>query len=62
MEMKGTANTTTNQAQLGRAQRSWNDLLDEVLRRGFHGQASIEMTIHDGTISRVARRVERIEK
>ncbi len=41
---------------------AWQAMLDEVLRRGFHGTASLELQISDGTIQWITRNVKRIEK
>jgi hypothetical protein len=51
-----------NLAKIERANRLWKAIFDEVLLRGYHGRASIEMTITDGTIQRIARNIERVEK
>jgi len=37
-------------------------VLAETLKRGFFGTAAIELSVQDGTIQHVRRRVERIEK
>lgn len=37
-------------------------MLAEVLRRGFFGTASVELSVQDGTIQHIRRRVERLEK
>ncbi len=38
------------------------EMLAEVLRRGFFGTAAVELSIQDGTIQHIRRRMERIEK
>ena len=38
------------------------EALGEVLKRGFHGRANVEVHVTDGTIFRVTRVVERVEK
>jgi hypothetical protein len=38
------------------------ELLAEALRRGFFGTAIVELSVQDGTIQRIRRVVERIEK
>ncbi len=38
------------------------EILAETLRHGFHGTASLELTVHDGTIHYIRRTIERIEK
>jgi hypothetical protein len=54
--------TPANRTRLARVDATWSAVLDEVLQRGFHGLASIELMIQDGTIQRICRTVERIEK
>jgi hypothetical protein len=51
-----------NMRWMGRIEDLWRSMLDEVLRRGFHGTASIEVQVIDGTIHAITRRVERVEK
>ncbi|GAG07489.1 unnamed protein product [marine sediment metagenome] len=36
--------------------------LGEALKRGFFGTAAVELSVQDGTIQHIRRRVERIEK
>ena len=38
-----------NQTKLARFDASLSSMLDEVLQRGFHGLATIELSIADGT-------------
>ena len=38
------------------------ELLIEVLRRGFHGRAAIELAIQDGVIQHIRRTLERLER
>ena len=38
------------------------ELLAESLRRGFFGTAAVELSVQDGTIQHIRRKVERIEK
>jgi len=33
-----------------------------VLKRGFHGTAGLEMTVQDGTIQHIRRKVEQVER
>jgi hypothetical protein len=54
--------TPTNQKKLAQLQRALTELCTEVLRRGFHGAASVELSVQDGTIQRIRCRVERIEQ
>ncbi|MBI3838660.1 MAG: hypothetical protein HY288_12100 [Planctomycetia bacterium] len=48
--------------KLARVKTIWTATLDEVLQRGFHGVATVELNIQDGTIQRICRSIERIEK
>jgi len=54
--------TPTNQKKTALLLASLEEMLAEVLRRGFHGKAAVELTIQDGTIQHVLRRVERMER
>jgi hypothetical protein len=38
------------------------EVLREVLRRRFYGEASVEIVVHDGTIQQFRYRIERVEK
>lgn len=51
-----------NQAKISRLDAVWTALLREVLEHGFHGRACVELMIQGGTIQRICRLVERIEK
>jgi hypothetical protein len=51
-----------NQLKLSRVALFCEELCDEVLRSGFHGVARLELTIADGTIQRICRTVERVDK
>ena len=54
--------TSANQTRLAQASAAWRDLLAESLRRGFHGSATLEVIIQDGTIQHIRRKIEQIEK
>lgn len=54
--------TETNLNWIGKVDDAWHEVLKEVLQRGYHGTASLELSIVDGTIHRVMRSVTRIEK
>ncbi len=47
---------------MAQLERAMAEILTETLRRGFHGTASLEMAVQDGTIQHIRRRVERVEK
>ena len=54
--------TPVNERKLGQLQSVLNQALGEALRRGFHGKVELELSVQDGTIQQIRRRVERIEK
>ncbi|HEY5312089.1 MAG TPA: hypothetical protein VIK18_06200 [Pirellulales bacterium] len=54
--------SSTNQAMLNRAWQALDGLLGQALRDGFHGTAAIELTIQDGTIQRLNKRLESVER
>ncbi len=56
------APTPTNAKQVARLQEAVAELLAEALRRGFFGTAAVELSVQDGTIQHIRRRVERVEK
>jgi hypothetical protein len=51
-----------NAKKLAQLQTALAQVLAEGLRRGFFGTASIEISIQDGTIQHIRRRVERVER
>jgi hypothetical protein len=54
--------TSVNQTQIARIRAIWDAMFDEVLNSGVHGCAKMELTIADGTIQKISRTVEKIEK
>jgi len=56
------AETPANQNKRAQLMAALAELLAEVLQRGFHGKASVELSIQDGTIQHFSRKVERIER
>jgi len=54
--------TPANQEKTARLMSALSEMLSEVLRRGFHGKAGVELGIQDGTIQYICRKVERIER
>ncbi len=54
--------TPVNQQKITLLQTAFAEILAEVLRQGFHGTAAVELSVQDGTIQHIHRRVERIEK
>ncbi len=51
-----------NQHKLARLTAAWREVLVETLQRGFYGSATIELVVHDGTITQIRKKVERMEK
>ena len=51
-----------NERRVARLRAIVAEVLVEVLERGFHGTAAVELTVQDGTIQRICRKVERVEK
>jgi hypothetical protein len=54
--------TNKNAVCVEHLEKAWAEILAEVLRRGFHGTATVEVIIQDGTIQHFRRKIERIEK
>jgi hypothetical protein len=54
--------TPANQQKVSQLRAAIAEILVEVLRRGFHGTAGIELCVQDGTIQKIRRRIERIER
>ena len=54
--------TTGNAKKVAQLQAVMAEVLTESLRRGFFGTAAVELSVQDGTIQNIRRKVERIEK
>jgi hypothetical protein len=54
--------TEANAKKVAQLQAALAELLADVLRRGFFGTATVELSIQDGTIQHIRRRLERIDK
>ena len=54
--------SSANKMKLTLLERALGELLGEALHRGFHGTAGIEVSIQDGTIQHIRRKLERIER
>ena len=54
--------TSTNRQKVTQLEAAMAELLREALTRGFHGSAGVEVSVQDGTIQHIRRRVERLEK
>src|SRR5262245_61695809 len=58
-----TANTTSaNRGKIAEAAAIWQRVLDETLQRGFYGSAHVEISVQDGTIQQIRRRVEQVAR
>jgi hypothetical protein len=51
-----------NLTKLVRVEAIYESLVDEVLQRGFHGNARLELVVADGTIQQICSTVERVDK
>jgi hypothetical protein len=47
---------------MARVAAAYEALVDEVLQKDFHGVAKLELMVSDGTIQRICRTVERVDK
>ena len=54
--------TPANQQKTAQLQAALREVLLEVLRRGFHGAASVELSVQDGTIQTIRRKVEQTQR
>jgi hypothetical protein len=54
--------TPGNVKQVARLQAILAELLSQSLRRGFFGTAAVELSVQDGTIQCIRRKVECVEK
>lgn len=60
--MMTAAKSTANERKVTQLEMALAEILGETLRRGFFGTAAVELSVQDGTIQHIRRRVERIEK
>lgn len=51
-----------NARKVSQLQAALAEILAQALRRGFFGTAAVELSVQDGTIQHIRRRLERIEK
>jgi len=56
------AKSPGNAKKVAQLEAALAEILAEALRRGFFGTAAVELSIQDGTIQHIRRKVERIEK
>jgi hypothetical protein len=56
-------NTTTlgNNKKVAKVYEVLAEMLEKALHRGFFGTAAIELSINDGTIQHIRRKVEQVE-
>ncbi len=60
--METMKDTPANVRKITSAQAMLGAMLDQVLARGFHGTARLELIVADGTLQRLSQTVERVEK
>jgi hypothetical protein len=51
-----------NAEKLQQLERMLAELLAQLLRRGFFGNGAIELSVQDGTIQHIRRKVEQVER
>ena len=56
------SHSAVNHEKVAQAETALGEILAEVLRRDFYGTAAIELSVQDGTIQHIRRKVERIER
>ena len=54
--------TAANKNKVGQMSTAMKEILREATQRGFYGTAAIEISVSDGTIQWIKRRVERVVK
>ena len=54
--------TAANKNKIGQMSDAMKEILQEATRRGFYGTAAIEISVSDGSIQWIKRRVERVVK
>ncbi len=54
--------TPANQKKRTQLVAALDELLADVLRPGFHGRASLEIAVQDGTIQHILRKTERLDR
>jgi len=53
--------TGTNAKKAALAQKVLAEMLAEVLRQGYFGTAVLEITVQNGTLQHIRRKIERID-
>jgi hypothetical protein len=54
--------TAGNSKKVAELEKAMAELLAVTLKRGFFGTAAVEVSVQDGTIQWIRRKVEQIEK
>lgn len=60
--MRPARNTPANSEKMDQIRSALAEMLAGVLKRGFHGTAALEMTVQDGTIQHIRRKIEQVER
>ena len=51
-----------NERMIGLLRAALAEILAEVLQRGYHGTAGIELSVQDGTIQHIRRNMEKTQR
>ncbi len=57
-----TAASPTNAKKVAQLEKALAEMLAATLKRGFFGTAAVEVSVQDGTIQHIRRKVEQVEK
>ncbi len=60
--MRSATTSPTNSEKMEQIRSAMAEILAGVLKRGFHGTAALELTVQDGTIQHIRRKVEQLER
>jgi len=60
--MRSVRKSPTNHEKMDQIRVALAEILAGVLKQGFHGTAGLELSVQDGTIQHIRRRVEQIER
>ncbi len=56
------ARTPANEKKLAQLKAALGDVLTQALKRGFFGSVAVELSVQDGTIQSIRRKLERVER
>ncbi len=56
------ARTPGNAKKIAQLEAALAEMLAEATRRGFFGTVALELSVQDGTIQNIRRKLERIER